>query len=44
LNALMVANVVVWDIETVPRPQDANGHETKRDEEIRVPDLPAILS
>jgi hypothetical protein len=39
LNVLMVANVIVWDIETVPDIKSfaaANGHDGKSDDEIRV--------
>jgi hypothetical protein len=39
LNVLMVANVMVWDIETVPDIRSfaaANGHDGKSDDEIRV--------
>jgi hypothetical protein len=39
LNTLMVANVIVWDIETVPDIKSfaaANGHDGKSDDEIRL--------
>ena len=38
MNELMVANVIVWDIETVPDIKSfaaANGHDGKSDDEIR---------
>jgi predicted PolB exonuclease-like 3'-5' exonuclease len=39
LNVLMVASVIIWDIETVPDIKSfaaANGHDGKSDDEIRV--------
>jgi hypothetical protein len=38
LNALMVASVIIWDIETIPDIKSfaaANGHDGKSDDEVR---------